>query len=155
LRGPLAVGDLLVYRNRDGSNYVKRLVAFGGQTVTQTERGLEIDGAAVRSDVVDPAFELDDIDDSGARHTQRGSVAREHLNQRSYLVLHTSPARTGTWPVPPGRLFFLGDNRENSHDSRYDDELPSEQDVLGRVVGLWYAEHDGLPDWNRIGTAPE
>jgi signal peptidase I len=154
-RGPLAVGDLLVYRNSDGSDYVKRLVARGGQTVTQTARGLEIDGVAVRSEVVDPEFELDEVDDNGVRRKLRGSVSREHLNQRSYLVVHTQQVRPGTWTVPPGRLFFLGDNRENSNDSRYADELPSEHDVRGRVVGLWYAERDGLPDWNRIGTAPE
>lgn len=153
-RGPLAAGDLLVYREPQGRDFVQRLIAHGGQTVTVTPSGIEIDGVAVPNEVVDPAFVFDGVDDSGVTHKFHGVLVREHLRDRSYLVIHTRPVQAGSWTVPAGELFFLGDNRENSYDSRFAGTI-SEADIRGRVVGLWYAARDGLPDWTRIGSSPQ
>jgi signal peptidase I len=154
LRGPLVQGDLLVYRNAAGNDYVKRLIARGPQTVVETERGLEIDGVPLATEVIDPKFQFDDLDDEAVAHKVGGTLVREHLADRSYVTLHTRQPRVGAWTVPDGQLFFLGDNRENSNDSRSAGTVLGDA-VVGRVLVIWYASREGVPDWNRIGTTPE
>jgi signal peptidase I len=129
---------------------IKRYIAGPGQTVVETETGIAIDGTALATEPVDSGFRYSDASE-GRVSERTGTVVREHLGARGYLTLRTGPPRQpGTWTVPAGHLFFLGDNRDNSYDSRFTGG--SRRDgVVGRVVGIWLAWHDGVPDWERIG----
>jgi type IV secretory pathway protease TraF len=48
-------------------------------------------------------------------------------------------------------MFFVGDNRNNSNDSRYQGTSPTTS-IVGRVVGIWLALRDGIPAWDRMGV---
>lgn len=97
-----------------------------------------------------------DRDETTARVSGRsGTVVREHLGARSYLTLRTGPPnQTGTWTVPSAHVFFVGDSRDNSNDSRYLGTSP-EDAIIGRVLGVWLAFRDGAPDWDRLGMPVE
>lgn len=156
LAGALQPGDVLIYTNPEGQQYVKRYLAGPGQVIVETEAGISIDGKPLVTEVIERDYHYADIDEFTMNWVDRSAtLVREHLGARSYLTLRTGPPhKTGTWTVPAGHLFMVGDNRNNSNDSRYQGATP-EADVIGRVVGIWLAYHDGVVDWDRMGTTVE
>ena len=49
---------------------------------------------------------------------------------------------------------MIGDNRENSNDSRFSDAIPADA-IVGRVVARWFRMTNGAPDWAAIGVPVE
>ena len=87
-------------------------------------------------------------------------TAYEQLGAKRHLVMFAKGGvTTGEWVVPAGHYFFMGDNRNNSKDSRWQDdpEAPGfvpEQNLVGKAVRIWLNldTRDG-PLWKRIGNA--
>jgi signal peptidase I len=130
-------GDLVVFLHpADETAYVKRLVGLPGDTVQMQAGSLYLNGERVpRRKVEDPA---------GA--DQVGEIYRETLpSRRSYLVREFSDEmrldNTDVFEVPPDHYFFLGDNRDNSLDSRVDVGMVPSENLIGRVIAiLWNRE---------------
>ena len=110
-------GDVIVFRKpgEEDTDYIKRLVGLPGDRI-QVENGvLQINGTAV------PREPAGEFSDGGARVQQY----RETLpNGVSYMTLDLSPNSSGDntreFVVPPSHYFMMGDNRDNSLDSRFD-----------------------------------
>ena len=151
LRGKLEPGTVVVYRYEDRL-YIKRIVAIAGQTVTETSSGLSVDGTSLPTEPLARHYHYLDYDlDAGRDVPVEGRVVRERLAGRSHLILRKTDGHPGSWTVPAGSYFLVGDNRDNSNDSRFLGAVPEEA-IVGRVLGIWLAMHDGAPDWNRMGT---
>lgn len=115
-------------------NYVKRIVGMGGDTLEMRDKVLYLNGRPM----VEPyARHLDPFSDPADPRMlwQRDHLVDGKRDRRRYL-----PSRDNWGPivVPHDKLFALGDNRDNSEDSRYWGFL-DEQDVKGRPILVYYS----------------
>ncbi len=143
-------GDVVVFRlpADPGTNYIKRLVGLPGDVVEYRGKRLEINGQPVALELAG-AYEGD---------RQAGStLAIESLGSSDHEVLLIAGRRSveGRFVVPEGHYFMMGDNRDNSRDSRYPGVgLIPEDNIVGRAVRIWMNwDFPGMPEWNRIGDA--
>jgi signal peptidase I len=110
-------GDVIVFRYPDdpSQDFIKRVVGVPGDRVEMRENRLWLNGQLV-----------DLVPEGTYPYTdgyQRGELARyveRNPDDREYTVLYqrSGPAREGPWIVPEGQYFAMGDNRDNSQDSR-------------------------------------
>ena len=150
-------GDIAVFRwPRDQTtDYIKRLVATAGQTVELRRNELYIDGEKLAR-----SFEK-----SITYHDQRcneikGRMYTERIGDKEYSVIlgrgGGAYQNFGPIKVKPNHLFAMGDNRDNSSDSREWGQVPVHY-VKGRALFVWLsidpcASLAGRVRLSRIGT---
>ena len=130
-------GDVVAFkRTKDGSAiYVQRLVGLPGDRVQMSRGTLQLNGQSVKRDRLG-----DFVDEEDGRQTRfrrwretlPNGVSYETIDTKDDYLLADTPAST----VPPSRYFVMGDNRENSLDSRSLSSVgyvPADL-IMGRVV---------------------
>ena len=137
-------GDVVVFRlpSDPSINYIKRVVGLPGDEIVYERHRLTINGEEV------PLEAHPDASNDDPRFL-------EQLGERQHEILITNAAymvRDGVYRVPEGHYFVMGDNRDNSRDSRFIDAIP-ETHLVGEAVRIWM-HMDGLtwPRWDRIGN---
>ena len=137
-------GDVVVFRlpSDPSINYIKRVIGLPGDTIVYDRQRLIINGEPVPLENTNEVF------------AQR-TVYEEDLDGRVHDILVSNPgfsARDGTYRVPEGQYFVMGDNRDHSKDSRYINSIPEEY-LVGEAVRIWlHFVPWNMPDWGRIGT---
>jgi len=137
-------GDVVVFRlpSDPSVNYIKRVVGLPGDTIVYERHRLTINGEVIPLEGTERVF-------------NRQAVYVEDLDGRLHDILITNPelsARDGTYRVPAGQYFMMGDNRDHSKDSRYIDAIPEEY-LVGEAVRIWlHFVPWNMPDWSRIGA---
>ncbi|MBI5388644.1 MAG: signal peptidase I [Verrucomicrobia bacterium] len=149
-------GDIVVFRSpADEKRLVKRVVGLPGDTVAMTDNHLFINGQSVAYEAMENAV----IDQSSAGDPPPHLVATEHLDARKHPVMVTPRINSirsfGPVRVPAGHYWVMGDNRDNSFDSRYFGFVERRR-ILGRataVVASLDRNHHYAPRWERFFTA--
>ncbi len=108
-------GEVIVFNppHEPEKNYVKRLVGLPGDTLEMHEKVLHLNGARIAEPY---ARHIDQAGD--AVHPGMGWQSH-HLIASTRRSYHPSRDNWGPLVVPEGEYFVLGDNRNNSEDSRY------------------------------------
>lgn len=150
-------GDVITFTSpKDGVRLIKRLIATPGDVVEMRDEVLYINGSA--SEYLYPSVVPEPLDNgittSAIRAVER-TAGKEHLVQ----VLPNVPATRSFGPitVPQGAYFFLGDNRDNSADSRFIGFVPRHL-LIGRAHHILVSANikgNWLPRVDRIGKRIE
>jgi signal peptidase I len=143
-------GDVIVFRlpSNPSIDYIKRLIGLPGDHVVVRENRISINGrefplAAAGTYAGGPEF-------TGAE------LERERTDGREHLIMIAPQRRATDYDaiVPEGHYFFMGDNRNDSEDSRFDAVgFVPEANLVGRATLIWLNwAFPSSPRWGRIGT---
>jgi signal peptidase I len=142
-------GDVIVFRlpSNPSVHFIKRLIGLPGDHIVVRDNRISVNGTTIP---IQP-----DGTYSGRYGFTGAALALEAFGASRHVVMF-APDRYATdfdAVVPPGRYFFMGDNRNDSDDSRFPRVgfVPDEY-LVGhavRILANW--QIPGLPDWRRIG----
>lgn len=142
-------GDVMVFRfpPKPSQDYIKRVVGLPGDEVSYLNKVLRINGQAVSKQPVATFLEEDSMLYRQQFEEELGGVKHLLLNYEE----RPSSIQTGDFPmsencrysiegvvckVPPGHYFMMGDNRDNSLDSRYWGFVP-DKNIVGKAFFVW------------------
>ena len=132
-------GDVAVFRlpSDPKTHYIKRVIGLPGDRIIYRNHRLLINDQSI------PLTKTDNL-----------SRYSEVIDDHKYSIQILYPRNVmgdGIYIVPENSYFMMGDNRDNSKDSRFIESIP-ESYLVGKAVRIWM-HMDGLetPDWSRIG----
>ena len=144
-------GDVMVFRypNNPSINYIKRVVGLPGDHIRYAGKQLYVNGQKVEHELV----EIVPDDEVPAGHPLQtlanAAIYREQLGEVTHLIRQKQLSQTPKpkeWVVPQGYYFMMGDNRDNSNDSRFwhSAEMPQElwgmvpdNYIVGKAFAVW------------------
>jgi signal peptidase I len=142
-------GDVVVFRlpRDDSIDYIKRVIGFPGDKIQMIDGVLNINGEPVKRERVEGSCVSDD-------DVQPVLCYRETLpNGVSFITHYFSNLgfldNTQVYTVPPGDYFMMGDNRDNSTDSRVLSQVgyvPYEN-IIGKAQIIFFSIKDGTHVW--------
>ncbi|GAA0636149.1 signal peptidase I [Brevundimonas lenta] len=147
-------GDIVVFKlPRDNkTDYIKRVIGLPGDRVQMIDNVLHINGAPVR-DVVVSTEQLTNM--YGNPITQADETLADG---RTFRIQDFGPGmdldNTPEFLVPAGHYFMMGDNRDNSIDSRVDQSmgvgLVPEENLIGKAEIILFSWQPGASLWNPV-----
>lgn len=148
-------GDVVVFRYpKDPSlDYIKRIIGLPGDHIRYERKRLYINGTPV-----DLKVEGKYVLESNQHYAVELALLKEHLGTVDHQILvdpvgdmSAPQLQQGQYVVPPGHYFVMGDNRDNSNDSRVWGTVP-EENLVGKAFLIWMNWGNGV-DWSRIGDS--
>lgn len=141
-RGLPKRGDVLVFKYPEDPriNYIKRVVGLPGDTIRYVDKRLQVNGQWVPQTLaaqLPPELPVIEV-----FNEQLGTVNHQIWN----MLEHSQ--RAGEWAVPQGHYFVMGDNRDNSRDSRAWGFVPDKL-IVGRAFAVWMHVADWIPTFSR------
>lgn len=159
-RMPPKRGDVMVFAfpEHPEQDFIKRVVALPGDRLEAKSGHPWINGWEVPHCYVG-VYSYNDYDSMNARH--EGDLFVEYLEDEAFLTLYDRasggfPEYQGPFTVRPGEVYVMGDNRNNSHDSRMwwggqGGGVPY-ANVKGRALFVWLSVSESGMDWSRLGA---
>ena len=154
-------GEVIVFKYPVDKDifFIKRIIGLPGDKILYENGKLYVNDALVETEPIATNAEWDAASDSDFRREDAQNPNFQSDNKSNYIhfieklgdhphsvILRkddTFGRSEGPWTVPQGQLFVMGDNRDNSHDSRRWGFLP-EENILGRAMFVWLSCEETL-----------
>lgn len=151
-------GDIIVFRYPENPqiDYIKRVVGVPGDHIIYRDKQLFINGKPATQKLIGSYVgEGRGSEMTGARRLSEDLLGVRH----EILVMPGRNVFGGDFEfvVPDGQYFAMGDNRDNSRDSRAWGTVP-EQNLVGKAFLIWMNwdwNRDGYVEWQRLGSTIE
>jgi signal peptidase I len=149
-------GEIVVFFSPyDGMRLVKRVIGLPGDVIELRNDRLFVNGEALQYEPLAPGY----ANEIPLSQRPQHQFASEQLDSHTHPVMATpalqAPRNFGPMTVPAGKYFMMGDNRDNSFDSRFYGCVDRNV-IVGRasavVISLNHEDHY-LPRWHRFFTA--
>lgn len=148
-------GDIVVFNSpADDKCLVKRVIGLPGDSIAMRNNQLFINGEAVNYGTIEQDYFESVIAERNLEHLffQEDLLGKPH----AVMITPLAPSPRSFTPVivPEGHYFMMGDNRDNSLDSRYIGFIKREE-ILGRAISIVISldkDHHYKPRWERFFT---
>lgn len=149
-------GDIVVFISpADGVRLVKRVVGLPGDTIEMVQDSLLINGRPLEYEALPSDIGRDvPPDKDGLREYAEEKSGGMPSHPVTILPQRMALRTFGPVTVPAGKYFMMGDNRDNSNDSRFWGTLDRNQ-IVGRATAVVISldhEHYFEPRWHRFFT---
>ncbi|MEH6581924.1 MAG: signal peptidase I [Halioglobus sp.] len=140
-------GDVMVFfpPHMNDTYFIKRVVGLPGDQISYRDKEIYVNGERLERE------HLATIPDGNSRY----QLALETLGDATHLmqVDDLRQARGFSVVVKPGHYFMMGDNRDNSSDSRIWGQVP-EKDIVGEAFAIWmhWESVFSIPSFSRVGS---
>ena len=144
-------GDVFVFRypKNPKEDYIKRVIGLPGDEITYQNKTLYVNGKEIGETFFGPYSGPSEpghpMDSAQVKIENLEGVEHRIMEDPRSFIGHE-----GSWKVPAGHYFAMGDNRDNSADSRFWGFVP-EENLVGRAFVIWMNIDRGV-DFSRIGT---
>lgn len=163
--GKISRGDIIVFRypSDNATSYIARVIGLPGETIEMRKRSVFINNreldeqrVIVNSDDLFDRDTLEEISTEGNGAYRVFYIDKEHnrlgipLESEDYTF-----GSNGGFQIPDDEYFVMGDNRDNSEDSRYRGTVPRRL-VFGKALMIYWSQQDRPGHekvrWNRMFT---
>jgi len=148
-----ARGDVVVFRypGNPSIDYIKRVIGLPGDRITYFRDRLTINGEPVGQQTKGV------YSATGVAMAMSGASLRQELVggvEHDILEDPRRYTREGEYIIPEGEYFVMGDNRDNSNDSRFWGTVP-EANLVGKAFMIWmnWDSVNGSVTWERLGRS--
>ena len=143
-------GDVVVFRlPRDTStDYIKRVIGLPGDHIQMIDGVVHINGVAVKHELAPPFIETEEGPSAPPVKRWKDTLPNGKSFYTLDLVDNGFADNTQVYTVPPGHYFMMGDNRDNSTDSRFAQVgmVPLEN-IVGKAQIIFFSVYPGERAW--------
>lgn len=142
-------GDVMVFfPPHDERYFIKRVIGLPGDVVEVKNNILYVNGEEMPQAPIES-----NIEGRASSQIMDETIGEKTHKMRKNLSPLRDPRTEGRWDVAPGHYFMMGDNRDNSQDSRFWGPVP-EQNIVGKAFAVWMhwqEKFKSLPSFGRAG----